>query len=618
MPRLSVEQWETEHRRHVDEYINEIDELYEEATDELVSLGMSYSYDPTSGKTFAFSSEKLRGRAANEIVSSLNSRLRSIIYAGIIGEWAFANEKVDSWVKKLFSEPKEGYMLHNIAAMEAYQRRKTYGHTLSDRVWNYAKQHQQQIELALSVGITEGRSASGVSRDVRHLLNNPDNLYRRVRDQYGNLVLSKAAQAYHPGQGVYRSSYQNAMRLARTEINGAYRESDYTRWNQLDFIVGVEIKPSKSHEAWLAKDWIPRFKKSAIIPEEICDTMAGRYPKDFKFIGWHPNCRCYAVPILANEGTNADWWEDPTNEVTDVPEKFKKWVGDNSERIAVSEYEGKTPYFLAENNKYVNLAQYRSQLNMSQIRQAVADNLITDDHPLLKPNNKYTSGRQALQERIIRNYTKGYTASSDTIYMLGGAPANGKSTLVDSGLLPHPKGAMVVDADKVKGMIPEYRNMLKSQDKDLIRAAANFVHEESSMLGKKIQKYAFDKDIAMVIDGVNDGSYEKVSDRVVNMRKQTGKRVRADYVSLDTDLSVKLAQIRAEKTGREVPLKFIKDNNREISKLIPKLIDGKVFDELYLWDTNINGTPRLILSQINGVLKIEDMALYERFLKKAN
>lgn len=356
MPKLSVEKWEAEHRKHVKEYINEIDALYQQATDELVSLGMTYAYDPTSGRIFTFSSEKLRGKAATEVTAMFSRRLRSIIFSGITTEWAFANEKTDSWVKKLFSEPKEGYMLHNIEAMEAYQRRRIYGHTLSDRVWDYSKQHQEQIELALSVGLTEGRSATAISRDIRHLLKDPDKLFRRVRDQFGDLQLSQAAQAYHPGQGVYRSSYQNAIRLARTEINGAYREADHTRWNQLDFIVGVEIKPSKSHEAWLAKDWVPRFKKSTIIPEEICDTMAGRYPKDFKFIGWHPNCRCYAVPILANEGIEgADWWDNPQNEVTTTPKKYKDWIADNKDRIENAQKHGKLPYFLSENRRYLNI-----------------------------------------------------------------------------------------------------------------------------------------------------------------------------------------------------------------------------------------------------------------------
>lgn len=109
-----------------------------------------------------------------------------------------------------------------------------------------------------------------------------------------------------------------------------------------------------------------------------------------------------------------------------------------------------------------------------------------------------------------------------------------------------------------------------------------------------------------------------ILEKVDLYRKLSSKPIRADYVSLDTDLSIKLATIRAEKTGRDVPLSYIRKMNKEISVLVPKLIDNKVFDELYLWDTNINGKPRLILKQIKGKLEIKDKDLYRRFLNKAN
>jgi len=28
---------------------------------------------------------------------------------------------------------------------------------------------------------------------------------------------------------------------------------------------------------------------------------AGKYPKDFEFLAWHPNCMCNAIPILQSE-----------------------------------------------------------------------------------------------------------------------------------------------------------------------------------------------------------------------------------------------------------------------------------------------------------------------------
>lgn len=370
MPRLAVEKWELEHRKHVADYLAQLDELYELATDEIVRLGLSYTYDPTTGKPFYFRLDKTRNQAVNTALSNFREKVIGIVSAGIATEWEFANIKTDSWVKQLFSDPKKGYMLHNLKAMEAYTHRKTYGHTLSDRVWNYTAQFKEQIELSLSVGLSEGRSAAQISRDVRIHLNEPDKLFRRVRNQFGDLVLSKSARAYHPGQGVYRSSYQNAMRMARTEINGAYREADYIRWQQLDFIVGIEVKVSKSHPAWLAKEWIPRFKNSGRpAPAEICDEMAGRYPKEFKFIGWHPNCRCYAVPIIANEDTDADWWEEPQNEITTTPKGFKDWVKKNKERILKAEKDGKLPYFLSENKGYANL---RPEKTAAQ-KQAIID-----------------------------------------------------------------------------------------------------------------------------------------------------------------------------------------------------------------------------------------------------
>lgn len=348
---LKAAQWEQQHREHVEEYLTAIDALYEGAVDELVQQGMKYGYDPTSGRTFTFTQNKARQKQVDKTIRSFSDKLQTIVAAGIAAEWAFANDKIDSWVRQLFDNPQKGWMLRNLEALAALQNRRILGHTLSERVWDYSKQLQKQIELSLSVGISEGRSAANISRDVRIYLKEPNKLFRRVRDVFGNLTLSQAAQAYHPGQGVYRSSYQNAMRMARTEINGAYREADYMRWQQLDFIVGYEVKTSKTHAKWLAKFWYPCFKKGRA-PLEICDAMEGKYPKSFKFIGWHANCRCYAVPIIANEGTGKDWWEEAENEVTELPSGLTKWMNENRERIEKAQQRGTLPYWIAENSKY--------------------------------------------------------------------------------------------------------------------------------------------------------------------------------------------------------------------------------------------------------------------------
>src|SRR3712207_4067196 len=85
----------------------------------------------------------------------------------------------------------------NLDALSAFQGRKVDGMNLSQRVWRYVRQYREQMESALDVGLGEGRDAQQLARDVKQNLKDPNRLFRRVRDKRGNLVLSKAAKAFH-------------------------------------------------------------------------------------------------------------------------------------------------------------------------------------------------------------------------------------------------------------------------------------------------------------------------------------------------------------------------------------------------------------------------------------
>src|SRR5690606_29615962 len=117
----------------------------------------------------------------------------------------------------------------NKSAFEAFQTRKKGKFTTSERVWNIAGQARENLELAIDVALKEGTSAQELARQIKGNLNNPDKLFRRVRDKHGNLVLSKNAKTFNPGQGVYRSAHKNALRMAANEINTAYREAEQIR-----------------------------------------------------------------------------------------------------------------------------------------------------------------------------------------------------------------------------------------------------------------------------------------------------------------------------------------------------------------------------------------------------
>lgn len=344
---LGSSKWEQEHKKRIEQYERQVNSLYFAISAELVQLGMQA--EPLSGKVFSFSYHHTLNNKSKKILKGFHDRLVAIIQTGVKQEWEFSNKKNDTWAQEIYSNPPKKYLNHNTKALKQFQQRKVYGEALSDRVWRYTDQFKEQIEYTLDIGIRDGLSATEIARNLKKYLKEPDRLFRRIRDNKGGLTLSKAAKSYHPGQGVYRSSLKNALRLIRERANTAYRESDYLRWQQSDLIVGIRIQTSRGHKEWLEKDWYPRFKAGEA-PLEICDQLEGVYPKSFKFIGWHVQCKCFATPIFKGEA----------QEVRDIPMQFTQWLKNNKDRIAIAEYKGNTPHFLIENDQYVNLRKYRA------------------------------------------------------------------------------------------------------------------------------------------------------------------------------------------------------------------------------------------------------------------
>lgn len=286
------------HYRRTEAYARQIDRLCNLAASFYAQLaGTLFAPDPN--KPFSFDDYPSAKKEAQQITSGLAKKIEAVVVKGTASEWQAACDKNDAFLKSILStsrltpEEAQQYQARNLEALQSFQQRKVEGLGLSQRVWKYVGDVKDTMELGIDVGLGEGRSAAQLSRDLRECLQEPNKLFRRVRDKYGNLRLSKAASLYHPGQGVYRSSAKNAMRLARTEVNMAYREAEYLRWQQLDFVVGFRVMLSNNHTVLDSKG-----KPQPLV--DICDKLAGDYPKTFRFEGWHPQCRCFVVPILSD------------------------------------------------------------------------------------------------------------------------------------------------------------------------------------------------------------------------------------------------------------------------------------------------------------------------------
>ena len=354
-----LDKWEKQHVANIARYEQEIQRIYATAMAEATRIGSMVTFNPA--KPFSFADYPLTSKLILDLQEKMAKDINLVITQGIDEEWALSEAKTKVIIESAFSDleselleiRKRAYLKRRESAREAFKIRKEQGLSLSDRVWQYTGQFKEEIEMALDIGLREGKSADELSREVRKYLNNPNMLFRRVRDEHGVLHLSQRAKAYHPGQGVYRSSYKNARRLTATETNIAYRTADHLHRQDLDFIVGIKIQLSNNHT----------LNGEPFV--DICDHLKGDYPKDFKFVGWHPHCRCFVTNIYKTEeerredlrrmlrGESPIPAEQSKNYVADVPDAFKAWCRLNAGRV---ERAKSLPYFIKDNRGYYNSA----------------------------------------------------------------------------------------------------------------------------------------------------------------------------------------------------------------------------------------------------------------------
>lgn len=243
------------------------------------------------------------------------------------------------------------------------------GLNLAQTVWNYCQQTKSEFEMAMSNtiadGIKKGSSAEEIGKSIHRYLNDPDMMYRRyhtikvqkngkkkdvVTWRRRRIIDGKVRFIEEPlekvGMGVYRSARKNALRVARTEINAAYHKARNERWQNEPFVIGQYIHVSPQHNI-----------------DDICNDLEGRYPKDYVWISWHPQCICTSDPITIQGEEKKEFYkrlmagEDMHNYVSPfavltMPEKYNQYIKDNSEAIVKAGMRGKLAWHLQDNTKY--------------------------------------------------------------------------------------------------------------------------------------------------------------------------------------------------------------------------------------------------------------------------
>lgn len=152
----------------------------------------------------------LNGGVENQLdreLELLGTNLERILTTYQQRAWELAERKTDALLiaylagMALDSKVKESILARKPEALKRFMERKVRGFSPSKRIWKVTAEAKSQLELLLSSGFMEGKSAAELSRDVRHLLLEPDNLFRRIRDREGNLIPSRPMKEFSSPNG---------------------------------------------------------------------------------------------------------------------------------------------------------------------------------------------------------------------------------------------------------------------------------------------------------------------------------------------------------------------------------------------------------------------------------
>lgn len=205
-------------------------------------------------------------------LTELHDVLVQDIKSGIKEQWMLSNTNTNVNLEGYFRNVKvsdelyKSFRTPNLGAMNAFMDRVDNGMNLSKRVWNFTNGVQAEMEGILQAGVLSGKSAAKISRELNGFVNgNP------IR--YGGKLIAGKNLVYQ------------AIRVASSEMNMAYRTASYLQNSRLPFVTSVTVHLSAAH------------------PDlDICDDMAGVYPRGFEFIGWHPFCYSSDTEVYTSEG----------------------------------------------------------------------------------------------------------------------------------------------------------------------------------------------------------------------------------------------------------------------------------------------------------------------------
>ncbi len=297
-----------------------------------------------SGDSFSFDKNPSAKKRVDSMLKTLQGNLTNTVsqYSQTVGRVATQTAK-DGVKASVSPSKKEQDFVDKLSDDAMKNARKSASESageakMSSSVWNFDDYSKKEIQAIINAGIRKGLTVQGIADSVAPYLNNP--LLEDAEPEFQKIQTPK---------GVYKSAYKNALRLARTEVMRAYDEAEWNSYQNDPMVVGFEVKTSNNHTVLIHGKRVPL--------KDMCDQLAGKYPKSFKFTGWHPQCRCTMLPITIGTSELGDLMEAQENgeefvsknTVSELPEGFTKWYEANKDRFNANN----EPWFLDENKDII-------------------------------------------------------------------------------------------------------------------------------------------------------------------------------------------------------------------------------------------------------------------------
>jgi len=253
--------------------------------------------------------------------------------------------------------------------------------------------------------------------------------------------------------------------------------------------------------------------------------------------------------------------------------------------------------------------------------QALASGEALDTQKLNQTDGKYTAARKLLHQSIINHFFENAQPAEGkpkAIFTAGGA-ASGKSGLAGQAReaasnLDIPKGAVYINPDDIKEMIPEYAE-LKRRGREDVAAAAT--HEESSDLAKLMTAIAMDGHYPVIVDGTGDSKVGKFGDKLRAAQK-AGYDVEARYAHVPVSEALTREKKRAERTGRKVAESLLRNQHKTVAESYTKDVVNEPGVHVKVYSTVERGQPKLIAEKpAGGQVKVVDQKQYDEHLAKA-